>query len=136
MTKPKTKHPNPIDVYVGSRVRMRRFMLNLSQEKLGKALGITFQQVQKYEKGVNRMGSSRLQQAADILGVTVPFFFEGATDGTYKPDGRAPSPAYVNEFVSSEDGLRLIKAFARIMRPAVRHRIVALVREIAGDEGE
>jgi len=71
MTKPKTKHPNPIDVYVGSRVRMRRFMLNLSQEKLGKALGITFQQVQKYEKGVNRMGSSRLQQAADILGVTV-----------------------------------------------------------------
>ena len=67
MTKPKTKHPNPIDVYVGSRVRMRRFMLNLSQEKLGKALRITFQQVQKYEKGVNRMGSSRLQQAADIL---------------------------------------------------------------------
>jgi DNA-binding XRE family transcriptional regulator len=82
MTKPKTRHPNPIDVYVGSRVRMRRFMLNLSQEKLGKALGITFQQVQKYEKGVNRMGSSRLQQAADILGVTVPFFFEGATDGS------------------------------------------------------
>ena len=72
-------------------------MLNLSQEKLGKALGITFQQVQKYEKGVNRMGSSRLQQAADILG-TVPFFFEGATGGTYMPDGSAPSPAYVNEF--------------------------------------
>ena len=115
---------------------MRRLMLNLSQEKLGKALGITFQQVQKYEKGVNRMGSSRLQQAADILGVTVPFFFEGATGGTYKPDGSAPSPAYVNEFVSSEDGLRLIKAFARITRPAVRHRIVALVREIAGDEGQ
>src|SRR3954465_3447270 len=109
---------------------MRRLMLNLSQDKLGKALGITFQQVQKYERGVNRMGSSRLQQAADILGVTVPFFFEGATGGTYKPDG-SPSPAYVNEFISSEDGVKLIKAFARITRPAVRHRIVALVREIS-----
>ena len=136
MTKPKTKRPNPIDVHVGSRVRMRRMMLGMSQVKLGEALGITFQQVQKYEKGVNRMGSSRLQQAADILGVTVPFFFEGATGGTYKPDGSAPSPAYVNEFVSSEDGLRLIKAFARLPRPALRQRIVAVVREIAGDEGQ
>jgi len=90
------------------------FHAQLEPGETGQALGITFQQVQKYEKGVNRMGSSRLQQAADIPGVTVPFFFEGATDGTYKPDGRAPSPAYVNEFVSSEDGLRLIKAFARI----------------------
>ena len=89
----KTKISNPIDIHVGSRLRMCRLMLNLSQEKLGKALGITIQQVQKYEKGVNRMGSSRLQQAADILSVTVPFFFEGATGGTYKPDGSAPSPA-------------------------------------------
>src|SRR3954463_15325268 len=129
------KTPNPIDTHVGSRVRMRRMMLGMSQEKLGEAFGLTFQQVQRYEKGVNRMGSSRLQQAADILGVTVPFFFEGATGGTYKPDGTAPSPAYVNEFVSSEDGVRLIKAFARITRPAVRQRIVALVREIAGDNG-
>jgi transcriptional regulator with XRE-family HTH domain len=87
----KTEISNPIDIHVGSRLRMCRLMLNLSQEKLGRALG--FQQVQKYEKGVNRMGSSRLQQAADILGVTVPFFFEGATGGTYKPDGSAPSPA-------------------------------------------
>ena len=131
-----TKISNPIDIHVGSRLRMCRLMLNLSQEKLGNALGITFQQVQKYEKGVNRMDSSRLQQAADILGVTVPFFFEGATGGTYKPDGSAPSPAYVNEFVSSEDGLRLIKAFARIPRPIVRQRIVALVREISGYDGQ
>ena len=93
MTKTKIKISNPIDIHVGSRLHMCRLMLNLSQEKLGKALGITFQQVQKYEKGVNRMGSSRLQQAADILGVTVPFFFEGATGGTYKPDGSASSPA-------------------------------------------
>ena len=136
MTKPKTKRPNPIDVHVGSRLRMRRMMLGMSQVKLGEAFGVTFQQVQKYEKGVNRMGSSRLQQAADILGVTVPFFFEGTTGGTYKPDGSAPSPAYVNEFVSSEDGLRLIKAFARLPRPALRQRIVAVVREIVGDEGQ
>jgi len=136
MTKPKTKRPNPIDVHVGSRLRMRRMMLGMSQVKLGEAFGVTFQQVQKYEKGVNRMGSSRLQQAADILGVTVPFFFEGATGGTYKPDGSAPSPAYVNEFVSSEDGLKLIKAFARLPRPALRQRIVAVVREIAGDDGQ
>ena len=93
MTKPKTKRPNPIDVHVGSRLRMRRMMLGMSQVKLGEAFGVTFQQVQKYEKGVNRMGSGRLQQAADILGVTVPFFFEGATGGTYKPDGSASSPA-------------------------------------------
>jgi transcriptional regulator with XRE-family HTH domain len=90
MTKTKI-FSNPIDIHVGIRLRMCRLMLNLSQEKLGNALGITFQQVQKYEKGVNRMG--RLQQAADILGVTVPFFFEGATGGTYKSDGSAPSPA-------------------------------------------
>ena len=90
----------------------------------------------QWQVSENRMGSSRLQQAADILGVTVPFFFEGARGGTYQPDGSAPSPAYVNEFVSSEDGLRLIKAFARIPRPVVRQRIVALVREIAGDDGQ
>ena len=134
MTKPKTKRPNPIDVHVGSRLRMRRMMLGMSQVKLGEAFGVTFQQVQKYEKGVNRMGSSRLQQAADILGVTVPFFFEGATGGTYKPDGSAPSPAYVNEFVSSEGGLKLIKAFARMTCRAPADS--AVVREIAGDKGQ
>src|SRR3954451_22510971 len=114
----KTKISNPIDIHVGSRLRLRRMMLGMSRVKLGEAFGVTFQQVQKYEKGMNRMGSSRLQQAADVLGVTVPFFFEGATGGTYKPDDSAPSSAYVNEFVSSEDGVRLIKAFARITRPA------------------
>jgi transcriptional regulator with XRE-family HTH domain len=131
----KMKTPKPIDKHVGSRMRMRRMMLGMSQEKLGGAFGLTFQQVQKYEKGVNRMGASRLQQAADILEVAVPFFFEGAPGG-HKMGEEAPSPAYVNEFVSSEDGLRLIKAFTRIARPAVRHRIVNLVHEIASGEGE
>ena len=117
----KTKASNAIDAHVGSRVRMRRMMLGMSQEKLGDALGLTFQQVQKYEKGTNRMGASRLQQAADILGVAVPFFFEGAVGGTYKPDGSAPSPAYIDDFVTTSDGLRLMKAFMRIPKPAVRH---------------
>ena len=123
MAKPKTKVLNLIDVHVGSRLRMRRMILGMSQEKLAEAFGLTFQQVQKYEKGVNRMGASRLQQAAHILDVSVPFFFEGAPGG-YKLEEDAPSSAYVNEFVSSEDGLRLIKAFMRIARPAMRHRIV------------
>src|SRR3954447_17638939 len=114
----KTKIPNPIDKYVGSRLRVRRTMLGMTQQKLAKALGLTFQQVQKYEKGVNRMGSSRVQHAAEILKVSVPFFFEGAPGG-YKMTADAPSPAYVDEFLSSEDGLRLIKAFTRITRPAV-----------------
>ena len=76
ITMAKTKGPNPIDIHVGSRMRMRRMALGMSQEKLAKALGLTFQQVQKYEKGANRMGSSRLQQSADVLGVAVPFFFD------------------------------------------------------------
>jgi transcriptional regulator with XRE-family HTH domain len=128
------KTPNPIDKHVGSRLRMRRAMLGLSQEKLAAAFGLTFQQVQKYEKGVNRMGSSRLQQAAGILGVSVPFFFEGAPGGHIE-GGDTLSPAYIDDFASSEDGLRLIKAFTRIARPAVRHRIVNLVQEIAAADG-
>ena len=130
----KIKGSNGIDAHVGSRMRMRRMMLGMSQEKLAAGFGITFQQVQKYEKGINRMGASRLQHAAGILGVPVSYFFEGAMGGPYVPDGSAPSPAYINEFVTSHDGLRLAKAFMRV-RPALRHRIVALVNEIAGGDG-
>jgi transcriptional regulator with XRE-family HTH domain len=129
-----TKTPNPIDKHVGSQLRMRRMMLGMSQEKLGEAFGLTFQQVQKYEKGTNRISSSRLQQAAGILGVSVPFFFEGAPGGHIE-GGYTLSPSYIDDFVSSEDGLRLIKAFMRIARPAVRHRIVNLVHEIASGDG-
>src|ERR1700760_3819824 len=100
------KAPNPIDKHVGSRVRMRRMMLSMSQEKLGDALGLTFQQVQKYEKGTNRIGASRLQQISGILQVPVAFFFEGAPDmgrgpGTGK---EAPSPAYISDFLATSDG--------------------------------
>ena len=128
MAEPQTKKfPNPIDVHVGGRVRMRRMMLGMSQQKLADAFGLTFQQVQKYEKGMNRMGSSRLQQAADVLGVAVPFFFEGAPGG----DAAILPPPYINKFVASRDGLRLIKAFTRLDSDALRRRIVGLVEEIA-----
>src|SRR6187455_2972368 len=110
------KVPNPIDKHVGSRVRMRRMMLGMSQEKLGDALGLTFQQVQKYEKGTNRIGASRLQQIAHFLQVPVAFFFEGAPDFPAGLAGatEAPSPSYVSDFLATSDGLALTKAFMRI----------------------
>ncbi len=128
------KVPNPIDKHVGSRVRMRRMMLGMSQEKLGNALGLTFQQVQKYEKGTNRIGASRLQQIAQILQVQVAFFFEGApTVGGSRVEGmsEAPSPAYVSDFLATSDGLALTKAFMRIADSKLRRRIVDLVEQIA-----
>lgn len=131
------KAPNPIDKHVGSRVRMRRMMLNMSQEKLGDALGLTFQQVQKYEKGTNRIGASRIQQIAQILQVPVSFFFEGAPSlgGHHHSGGmgEAPSPAYVSDFLATSDGLSLTKAFMRIKSSKMRRRIVDLVEQIAGD---
>jgi len=131
------KAPNPIDKHVGARVRMRRMMLSMSQEKLGDALGLTFQQVQKYEKGTNRIGASRLQQIAHILQVPVSFFFEGAPHlpGHHSAGmGEAPSPAYVSDFLATSDGLSLTKAFMRIKSSKLRRRIVDLVEQIAGDE--
>ncbi len=132
------KAPNPTDKHVGSRVRMRRMMLGMSQEKLGDALGLTFQQVQKYEKGTNRIGASRLQQIAHILQVQVSFFFEGAPAAitALKSDsmGEAPSPAYVSDFLATSDGLALTKAFMRIDDSKLRRRIVDLVEQIASRE--
>lgn len=129
------KAPNPTDKHVGSRVRMRRMMLQMSQEKLGDALGLTFQQVQKYEKGTNRIGASRLQQISQILQVQVAFFFEGApTVGAgARAEGlsEAPSPAYVSDFLATSDGLALTKAFMRIADTKLRRRIVELVEQIA-----
>jgi transcriptional regulator with XRE-family HTH domain len=130
------KAPNPIDKHVGSRVRMRRMMLSMSQEKLGGALGLTFQQVQKYEKGTNRIGASRLQQISHILQVPVAFFFEGAPTFSPQDDAGtgAPSPSYVSDFLATSDGLALTKAFMEIKQPKLRRRIVDLVEEIAGRE--
>lgn len=129
------KAPNPVDKHVGSRVRMRRMMLGMSQEKLGDALGLTFQQVQKYEKGTNRIGASRLQQISHILQVPISFFFEGApaVSGRATGMGEAPSPAYVSDFLATSDGLALTKAFMRIKDAKTRRRIVDLVEAIAGE---
>ena len=132
------KAPNPIDKHVGSRVRMRRMMLGMSQEKLGNNLGLTFQQVQKYEKGTNRIGASRLQQISHILQVPVAFFFEGAPANANGPRSEdmneAPSPAYVSDFLATSDGLALTKAFMRISDMKLRRRIVDLVEQIAVDD--
>src|SRR4249920_528564 len=131
-----TKATNPTDRHVGSRVRMRRMMLSMSQEKLGDALGLTFQQVQKYEKGTNRIGASRLQQISNILQVPVAFFFEGAPNLHGTADGmkEAPSPAYVSDFLASSEGLALTPAFMRIKEPKVGRRSVDLVKQIAGED--
>ncbi len=130
------KTPNPIDKHVGSRVRMRRMMLGMSQTALGDGLGLTFQQVQKYEKGTNRVGASRLQHISHILQVPVSFFFEGAPHVPGQPKGgsETPSPAYVTDFLASSGGLALTKAFTRIKEPKLRRRIVDLVKEIAGED--
>ncbi|WP_036256851.1 helix-turn-helix domain-containing protein [Methylocapsa acidiphila] len=136
------KVPNPIDRHVGSRVRMRRVILGMSQEKLGEALGLTFQQVQKYEKGANRIGASRLQQISRTLDVPPAFFFEGAPSFETVPNGENghagvaedSHTSYVADFLSTAEGLHLNMAFARIHDPKVRKRIIDLVTALAGDE--
>lgn len=129
------KAPNPIDKHVGARVRMRRMMVQMSQEKLGEHLGITFQQIQKYEKGTNRIGASRLQQISTVLGVPVAFFFEGAPSVGPEVDGvtESHSPAYVADFLATSDGLALTRNFMRIPDAKVRRKIVDLVTAIAGE---
>ena len=134
------KRPNPIDTHVGSRVRLRRNMLGMSQEKLGERLGLTFQQVQKYEKGINRVGASRLFDLSQVLGVPVQFFYDEATGGYEQPAASQPgfadrqAESYIVEFLNSRDGLELNKAFVRIADPKVRRSIVELVRSLAGDD--
>jgi transcriptional regulator with XRE-family HTH domain len=132
------KTPNPIDKHVGSRVRMRRMLMGMSQEKLGEALGLTFQQVQKYEKGTNRIGASRLKQISQVLGVPIGFFFDGApaTSGEEGGFAESPSTGYVADFLSTSEGVQLNKAFIRIRDQKVRKRIVDLVNALADGEPE
>ncbi len=132
-----SKAPNPVDKYVGSRVRMRRIMLGMSQEKLGDALGLTFQQIQKYEKGTNRVGASRIQQIAEILQVPVSFLFEGGPSGIAGANGfssEGASPAYVSDFLATSEGLALTRAFTHITDAKLRRSIVDLVEQIAARE--
>jgi transcriptional regulator with XRE-family HTH domain len=129
------KSPSPIDDHVGKRVRMRRMMLKMSQGKLGEALGLTFQQVQKYEKGVNRVGASRLHHIASILQGPISFLFEGAPmSGGSSGLEEAPSFAYVDDFLATPDGVALMKAFTRIENPKLKRCIVDLVQLIARED--
>ena len=130
-----TKAPNPIDKHVGSRVRMRRIMLGMSQEKLGEALGLTFQQIQKYEKGTNRVGASRIQQISEVLQIPVSFLFEGVPSGSTNGEPfDGASPAYVSDFLATSEGLALTRAFTRIHDSKLRRSIVDLVEQIADRE--
>jgi transcriptional regulator with XRE-family HTH domain len=127
------KTPNPVDVHVGSRVRLRRMMLAISQEKLANALGLSFQQVQKYEKGANRIGASRLEQISRFLQVPIAFFFEGASDTSAAVPSEEDTRflALMNDFASSPEGLRLVQSFTQIEEADVRSRIVDLVHAIS-----
>jgi transcriptional regulator with XRE-family HTH domain len=128
------KQANPIDVQVGNRVRIRRMLIGMSQERLGDLLGLTFQQVQKYEKGVNRIGAGRLFEVARILNVPVNFFYEGlATDQPGMSSAEAAAPP-VMEFVSSGEGLQLSLAFMKIKDTKVRKRVLDLVKSLAEEE--
>ena len=128
------KKPNPVDIHVGSRVRLRRMLLGMSQERLGDSMSLTFQQVQKYEKGVNRIGASRLFQISKILDVPVQFFFEeapyageaGSPQGMAEPE----SEGFILEFLNSREGLELNRAFVKIPDAKVRKGLVDLVRAL------
>jgi transcriptional regulator with XRE-family HTH domain len=123
---------NPIDRHVGSRVRMRRLMLGMSQTTLADALGLSFQQVQKYEKGTNRIGASRLQHICQLLQVPMSFFFEGSPLPAVgpMPKVRPSPPDQFADFMATRDGLTLAKSFMRIGNVHLRRRIVDLVEQI------
>ena len=136
-----SRRPNPIDVHVGGRVRLQRMLRGISQEKLGERLGLTFQQIQKYEKGVNRIGASRLFDLAQVLGVPVQFFYDEAptADARVQPQAgfaERPSDSYIFEFLNTREGLELNRAFAKIADPRARRAVVELVRAIAKDDEE
>ncbi|MEP7453185.1 helix-turn-helix domain-containing protein [Phyllobacterium sp. SB3] len=130
------KSPNPVDIHVGARIRLRRNMIGLSQEKLGESLGITFQQIQKYEKGMNRVGASRLQAIANILNVPVTFFFDDMPGQVDKPRGfdEESETTYVVGFLNSSEGIQLARAFAKIGDAKIRRKVLDLVRTLGQED--
>ncbi|MFK0207709.1 helix-turn-helix domain-containing protein [Agrobacterium sp. NPDC090283] len=130
-----TKQPDPIDIHVGARIRLRRTLLGMSQDRLGTSLGITFQQIQKYERGMNRVGASRLQLIANILDVPVSFFFEDAPSENDNIPGATSSNKFnpINEFLASSEGLNLNRAFVKIQDTKVRRSIIELTKALAVD---
>ena len=146
MTKTKHEVPesssHPVDVYVGRRLRLKRTIMGMSQEALGKAIGVTFQQIQKYERGINRMGASRLYHFAKLLGVQVSYFFEGYGDGDPMEEVTAygvaepEMVAFDHENVSSRETMDIMRAYYKIKNPAVRKRIADLVKAVAEEHAE
>jgi transcriptional regulator with XRE-family HTH domain len=129
------RNPSPLDRIVGQRLRAARQLRKLSQERLGEMLGVSFQQIQKYEKGTNRIGASRLHQIARVLGVPIEFFYDGAPQiGTVAGFAESPSSGYVADFLTTSEGLELIKAFIGIKDSKVRRRIVDLAKALANAE--
>ena len=133
------RRANLLDSHVGSRVRLRRMLLGISQEKLGERLGLTFQQIQKYEKGINRIGASRLYELAGVLGVPVQYFYDDApsmtaANGAVAGMAEPSQESYVVDFLASREGLELNKAFVRITDPRQRRAVLDLVRSLAGEE--
>lgn len=129
------KHPNPIDLHVGARVRMRRKFLGLSQEGLADSLGLTFQQVQKYERGANRISASKLYEISQTLKVGIPYFFEGyAEDETLEGFSASDSEKHVHGFLMTTEGIELAACFPRIASPKHRRKILELVRTLAEDD--
>jgi transcriptional regulator with XRE-family HTH domain len=135
-----SEKPNPIDVHVGRRVRLRRTLLGMTQERLGEALGLTFQQVQKYERGANRIGASRLYRLSEILDVPVSFFFDeinresakaGAARPSEAPMTAASTPEREGPTMMRRETLELVRAYYRITNPQVRRRLFELTKAIA-----
>jgi len=133
ITLPKKK-ANPVDAHVGYRVRLRRVLIGMSQERLGELLGLTFQQVQKYERGMNRIGAGRLYEVAEILGVPISFFYEGVNGVQRSGEGGGLESSAVMDFLSSNEGIQLSTAFMGIRDAKVRRRLLDLVRSIAGEQ--
>ncbi len=130
----KKKKPDPVDVLVGNRLRMRRLMLDMSQTEVATAVGVTFQQLQKYEKGANRVSASRLQHLSQVLQVPVPFFFEGlatSADEAAEADGALLD---IDALLASSEGLALAKAFMRIPNPKLRRAILLLVEQLTAED--
>ncbi|MCC6918192.1 MAG: helix-turn-helix transcriptional regulator [Alphaproteobacteria bacterium] len=131
---------NPIDAHVGARVRLRRMLIGMSQEKLGEMLGVTFQQVQKYEKGANRIGASRLFEVSQILGVPVQYFFDDLPAEGERPVARPQGlpedseESFVMDFVVSQEGLALNQAYKKIGNTKLRRRVLDLVRAISSED--
>jgi transcriptional regulator with XRE-family HTH domain len=127
----RSDNPNPVDIHVGWRVRLRRTSLGMSQEKLGEAIGLTFQQVQKYERGTNRIGASRLYELSRVLDVPVGFFFEDFADSRDQTGLTEPPAPRYDAATIGRDSMELLGLFQRILDPAMRQQFVDLARAVA-----